>query len=161
MTRRTTALFAAVALVPVLALTGCSSDRSGDSAGSAASGGKPRLEISGAFMPQPATDMAGGFLTITNGSGTADKLLSVTSSLSDDVTIHETKNQKMREVKSFDIPANGELKLERGGNHIMFMELKKQPKQGEKIDIELHFEKADPIAVELPVEAATHNPKQH
>ncbi|GGW02447.1 copper chaperone PCu(A)C [Streptomyces narbonensis] len=150
MNRRTTALTAAVALAASLALTGCSSD-----------GDKPELKVSGAFMPQPVMDMAGGFLTITNGSGTADKLTSVTSPISDDVTIHETKNQKMLEVKSFDIPANGELKLERGGNHIMFMELKKKPKQGEKVSIELHFEKSDPIKVDLPVEAANHNPRQH
>ncbi|MEU3691952.1 copper chaperone PCu(A)C [Streptomyces narbonensis] len=150
MNRRTTALTAAVALAASLALTGCSSD-----------GDKPELKVSGAFMPQPVMDMAGGFLTITNGSGTADKLTSVTSPISDDVTIHETKDQKMVEVKSFDIPANGELKLERGGNHIMFMELKKKPKQGEKVSIELHFEKSDPIKVDVPVEAANHNPRQH
>lgn len=149
MNRRTTALSAAVALAAALALTGCSSDS------------KPELKVSGAFMPQPVMDMAGGFLTITNSSGTADKLTSVTSDISDDVTIHETKNQKMQQVTSFDIPANGELKLERGGSHIMFMELKKQPKQGEKVDIELHFEKSDPIKVTLPVEAPNHNPKQH
>ncbi|MFD3659893.1 copper chaperone PCu(A)C [Streptomyces sp. NPDC058659] len=150
MNRRTTALSAAVALAAALALTGCSSD-----------GDKPELKVSGAFMPQPVMDMAGGFLTITNDGGTADKLTSVTSSLSDDVTIHEAKDQKMVEVKSFDIPANGELKLERGGNHIMFMELKKKPKQGEKVSLELHFEKSDPIKVDVPVEAANHNPQQH
>ncbi|MFC9795228.1 copper chaperone PCu(A)C [Streptomyces sp. NPDC127584] len=155
MNRRTTALSAAVALSAALALTGCSS--SSDAAGD----GKPALKVSGAFMPQPVMDMAGGFLTITNDSGTADKLTSVTSGISDDVTIHETKDQKMQEVKSFDIPANGELQLARGGNHIMFMELKKQPKQGEKVGIELHFEKSDPIKVDLPVEAANHNPQQH
>ncbi|MFE7549129.1 copper chaperone PCu(A)C [Streptomyces gardneri] len=150
MNRRTTALTAAVALAASLALTGCSSD-----------GDKPELKVSGAFMPQPVMDMAGGFLTITNGSGAADKLTSVTSPLSDDITIHESKDQKMRQVKSFDIPANGELKLERGGNHIMFMELKKKPKQGDKVSIELHFEKSDPIKVDVPVEAANHNPQQH
>ncbi|MFE1906662.1 copper chaperone PCu(A)C [Streptomyces gardneri] len=150
MNRRTTALTAAVALAASLALTGCSSD-----------GDKPELKVSGAFMPQPVMDMAGGFLTITNGSGAADKLTSVTSPLSDDITIHESKDQKMRQVTSFDIPANGELKLERGGNHIMFMELKTKPKQGEKVSIELHFEKSDPIKVDVPVEAANHNPQQH
>lgn len=67
----------------------------------------------------------------------------------------------MLKVESFDIPANGTLSLERGGNHIMFMELKKKPKQGEKVSIELHFEKSDPIKVDLPVEAANHNPQQH
>ncbi|MER7516920.1 copper chaperone PCu(A)C [Streptomyces sp. NPDC126499] len=150
MTRRTTALSAAVALAAALALTGCSSEDGG-----------PELKVTGAFMPQPVMDMAGGFLTITNSGDTADKLTSVTSGISDDVQIHETKNQKMRKVESFDIPANGELKLERGGNHIMFMELKQKPKQGEKVSIELHFEKSDPIKVELPVEAPNHNPKQH
>ncbi|GAA2791261.1 copper chaperone PCu(A)C [Streptomyces showdoensis] len=151
MNRRTTALSAAVALTAALVLTGCSS----------ADADAPALKVSGAFMPQPVMDMAGGFLTITNGGDVADKLTSVTSGLSDDVTMHETKNQKMQEVKAFDIPANGELKLERGGNHIMFMELKKQPKQGEKVSIELHFEKSGPIKVDLPVEAPNHNPKQH
>ncbi|MFD8641501.1 copper chaperone PCu(A)C [Streptomyces zaomyceticus] len=158
MNRRTTTLSASVALAAALALTGCSS--SSDSSDGAADG-KPKLEVSGAYMPQPVMDMAGGFLTIKNAGGTADKLTSVTSPLSDDVTIHETKNQKMLEVKSFDIPANGTLSLERGGNHIMFMELKKKPKQGEKVSIELHFEKSDPIKVDLPVEAANHNPQQH
>ncbi|MEU1228162.1 copper chaperone PCu(A)C [Streptomyces sp. NPDC005828] len=150
MTRRTTALSAAVALAAALALTGCSSSDS-----------KPDLEVSGAYMPQPVMDMAGGFLTIKNGSDTADKLTSVTSPISDDVTIHESKNQKMQEVKSFDIPANGELKLERGGSHIMFMELKKTPKQGDTVSIELHFEKSGPIKVDVPVEAANHDPQQH
>ncbi|MFJ3905108.1 copper chaperone PCu(A)C [Streptomyces sp. NPDC090025] len=159
MNRRTTTLSAAVALAAALALTGCSSADS-DAAGSGAEQG-PALKVSGAFMPQPVMDMAGGFLTITNSGKSADKLTSVTSDISDDVTIHETKNQKMQEVKSFDIPANGELKLERGGNHIMFMELKKKPKQGEKVGIELHFEKSGPIKVEVPVEAPNHNPKQH
>ncbi|GHF93393.1 copper chaperone PCu(A)C [Streptomyces filamentosus] len=150
MTRRTTALSAAVALAAALALTGCSSD-----------GGKPELKVSGAYMPQPVMDMAGGFLTIENTGDTADRLTSVTSPLSDDVTMHETKNQKMQQVKAFDIPANGELKLARGGNHLMFMELKEKPKQGGKVSVQLHFEKADPITVELPVEAPNHNPQQH
>ncbi|MEU3395678.1 copper chaperone PCu(A)C [Streptomyces filamentosus] len=150
MTRRTTALSAAVALAAALALTGCSSD-----------GGKPELKVSGAYMPQPVMDMAGGFLTIENTGDTADRLTSVTSPLSDDVTMHETKNQKMQQVTGFDIPANGELKLARGGNHLMFMELKEKPKQGGKVSVQLHFEKADPITVELPVEAPNHNPQQH
>ncbi|MFE0640471.1 copper chaperone PCu(A)C [Streptomyces sp. NPDC058877] len=162
MNRRTTALSAAVALTAALALTGCSSFSSSEAAGDgSAKDGKPHLKVSGAFMPQPVMDMAGGFLTITNDGDTADKLTSVSSPLSDDVTIHETKDQKMREVQSFDIPANGELTLARGGNHIMFMELKEQPKQGEKVSIELHFEKSDPIKVDVPVEAANYNPQHH
>ncbi|MFJ5224314.1 copper chaperone PCu(A)C [Streptomyces sp. NPDC088400] len=140
----------AVGLAATLALTlaGCSSD-------------SPELKAEGGYMPQPVGDLAAGFLVVANHGGADDKLTSVTSGLSDDITIHQTENQKMREVKSFDIPAGGELDLERGGNHIMFMNLKQQPKQGQKVGIELHFEKTDPIKVELPVKATNYNPAQH
>ncbi|MFJ8694561.1 copper chaperone PCu(A)C [Streptomyces roseolilacinus] len=149
----TAALPAALALVAGLALGGCSSAGPAD--------GTPRPEVSGAFIPEPVNaDMAGGFLTVTNTGGAGDTLTSVTSDLSDDVQMHETKDRKMRQVESFDLPAHGELRLERGGSHLMFMELKRTVRQGDKVRIELHFEKSDPIEVEVPVEAKTHNPQR-
>lgn len=153
MTRRRTALgplAAAIALSAGLTLAGCSS------------GSEPELKVDNAFMPQPVGDaMAAGFLTVHNSGGAADKLTSATSDISDDVTIHASENQKMRAVNAFDVPADGELDLERGGNHIMFMKLKQHLKQGEKVTVELHFEKSDPIKVELPVKEPTYNPKKH
>ncbi|MFF3397146.1 copper chaperone PCu(A)C [Streptomyces sp. NPDC002659] len=146
---RRTSLAAVMALTAGLALAGCSSDS------------KPELKVSGGFMPQPVGDIAAGFLTVHNSGGGADRLTTVTSDISDDITIHESKNQSMQEVKAFDVPADGELDLERGGNHIMFMKLKQQPKQGEKVTVELRFEESDPIKVELPVKEPTYNPKKH
>ncbi|MEU3370722.1 copper chaperone PCu(A)C [Streptomyces sp. NPDC006711] len=156
MNRRTTrtarsAVAAVIALSAGLALAGCSESAEA----------KPKLQVSDAFMPLPTSDMAGGFLVVKNDGKTPDKLTKVTSDLSDDVTIHATKDQKMQEVKSFDIPAGGELDLERGGSHIMFMGLKKKPKQGDKVAVELHFEKAGTVKVDLPVKEATYNPKHH
>lgn len=145
---RRTAVAVGLALTTGLALTACSSDS------------VPRLEVTGAFMPQPVSDMAAGFLLVKNSGGTADRLTSVTNSLSDNVSIHETKNNTMRMVTSFEVPAGGELDLERGGNHIMFTELKQQPKRGETVSVELHFEKADPITVDIPVKETTYNPKK-
>ncbi|WP_030576146.1 copper chaperone PCu(A)C [Streptomyces anulatus] len=145
---RRPALAGFLALTLGLTSAGCSSES------------EPELKVVDAFMPQPVSDMAAGFLVVQNSGGAADRLTSVTSPLSDDVTIHETKNQKMREVSSFEVPANGELELERGGNHIMFMKLKQKPKQGEKVSVELHFEKADPIKVDLSVKETAHNPKK-
>ncbi|GFH38707.1 copper chaperone PCu(A)C [Streptomyces pacificus] len=146
MNRRTTsALAAALALAAGLGLAGCSASA-------------PELKVDGAFMPQPVGDMAGGFLTVVNTGGTADRLTSVTSSLSDDVELHESKDGKMRQVTSLAVPADGELKLARGGDHLMFLDIKKQPKQGEEVDVELHFEKSEPISVRLPVKERTHNP---
>jgi copper(I)-binding protein len=144
----------AIGLAAGAALTGCSADSS------ASTGGTPLLKVSGAFMPQPVGDLAAAFLIVTNQGGAADKLTSVTSALSDNISIHKTENQRMQEVKSFSIPAGGKLDLERGGSHIMFMNVKQPLKQGQKVDVELHFEKADPIKVELPVKETTYNPAQ-
>ncbi|WP_455353025.1 copper chaperone PCu(A)C [Streptomyces sp. SYSU K217416] len=147
MNRRST-LAVAIALSASLALAGCSAE--------------PELTVSGAFMPEPVTgSMAAGFLTVTNSGGAADELTSVTSDIAGEVQIHETKNQKMQQVKSLDVPADGELNLERGGNHLMFMNLKQKPEQGEKVSVELHFEKAGPVRVDLPVKETTHNPTKH
>ncbi|MFJ3517451.1 MULTISPECIES: copper chaperone PCu(A)C [unclassified Streptomyces] len=147
MTGRTTRTLAvALSLTAALAISGCSGDA------------EPKMAVSGAFMPQPVNDkMAGGFMVIKNGSETADKLTGITSSLSDDLQIHETKDQKMQQVQSMDVPANGELRLERGGNHIMFMGLKSTPKIGDKVTVELRFEKAGPVKVELDVKDRTYN----
>ncbi|WP_371616780.1 copper chaperone PCu(A)C [Streptomyces sp. NBC_00454] len=155
-TRTTRTLAAALSLTAALAISGCSSDAK-DSAGSADSGAKPKLTVSGGYMPEPVNDkMAGAFMVIKNDSKTADKLTGITSPLSDDLQIHETKDQKMQQVQSMDVPANGELKLERGGNHVMFMGLKNTPKVGDKVTVELRFEKADPIEVELDVKERTY-----
>lgn len=143
----------ALALTAGLALAGCS-DASADKASD-----KPELKVTGAFMPEPAMDtMASGFFTVTNKGG-ADKLTSVTSSLARKVTLHSTKGNAMKEQKSFDVPANGELDFARGANHLMFEELEHKPKQGDEVAVTLHFEKSDPIDVEVPVKAATYNPK--
>ncbi|WP_329021129.1 copper chaperone PCu(A)C [Streptomyces sp. NBC_00690] len=144
------AVAGAIALGTAVALTGCSSAPE-----------EPELKVDGAFMPQPVNDMAAGFLTVHNSGSAADELTAVTSALSDNVTIHESKGQKMRQLRSVAVPADGELNLERGGSHIMFMQLKEQPKKGQTVAIKLHFEKSDPITVELPVKEPTYNPAKH
>jgi periplasmic copper chaperone A len=145
---RRTVLTGALALAAGSALAACSSDSA------------PRLEVTGAFMPQPVSDMAAGFLLVKNSGDATDRLTSVTSALSDHVSIHETQNRTMRMVSSLEVPAGGELDLGRGGNHIMFTDLKKQPRQGETVSVKLHFEKADPITVGIPVKETTYNPKK-
>lgn len=147
MNRRTT-LAAALTLTTGLVLAGC-----GDSA--------PKLKVADPYMPQPVTQgMAGAYFTVKNGGGTADKLTSVTSELSKDITLHKTVGSKMEQVNSLPVPADGELVLGRGGNHVMFMGLKKKPAEGDTITVELHFATAKPIKVEVPVKAATYAPKR-
>ncbi|MCI3240848.1 copper chaperone PCu(A)C [Streptomyces spinosisporus] len=145
-------LVAPAALIAgALALTACGG--SGDSGDA-----KPELSVSSSYMPQPVSDMAAGFVTITNDGGAKDELTSVTSDAAGSVTVHRTVGQSMEEVKSLDIPAHGRLVFQSGGNHLMFENLKQKPKQGQKVSVELHFAESGPIRVEMPVKSATYNP---
>ncbi|MGX1271054.1 copper chaperone PCu(A)C [Streptomyces phaeoluteigriseus] len=145
---RRSAAACAAALAGALALAGCGS---GDSAA--------ELSVSAAYMPQPVSDsMAAGFLTITNKGGTKDALTSVTSDVAGSVTVHETVGGAMREVDSLEVPAGGRLQLASGGSHLMFEKLKRKPRQGEKVTLELHFADSGTVEVEMPVESATYTP---
>lgn len=150
MTGRRAVAAAALALMVPLALAGCASGPAG-----------PELTVSGAFVPQPVTaDLAGGYLTVTNTGDAADDLTSVTSDLSDDITLNQAAGDEMRQVTSFEIPAHGTLELKRGGSHLMFMRLSRKPVEGDRVSVKLHFAKTDAIALNVPVEALTFNPKQ-
>ncbi|MBX9397941.1 copper chaperone PCu(A)C [Streptomyces sp. TRM72054] len=150
---RRTAVTAAL-LTGALALAGCGSDSAADSKADA----KAELSVSAAYMPQPVSDsMAAGFLTIANKGGTADELTSVTSDIGE-VTVHETVDSAMQEVKELPVPAHGELVLKSGGSHLMFEKLKRKPKQGETVSVELHFAQSDPVTVKMPVKSVTYTP---
>jgi copper(I)-binding protein len=111
-------------------------------------------------MPQPVSDeMAAGFFTVTNKGGAADELTSVTSDVAGQVTVHETAGGAMQEVKALKVPAHGELVLKSGGNHLMFEQLKRKPKEGQTVAVELHFAHSGPVKVEMPVKSATYTPK--
>lgn len=98
----------------------------------------------------------GGFLKLDN-RGQDDKLLSITSSVSETVEIHtmETKDNimRMRRVDGVDIPAGKVVEMKPGGYHIMFMKLKAPLKQGESFPATLKFQKAGDVKVEFKVEA--------
>jgi copper(I)-binding protein len=143
-----------------LALAGCGGSDSGSDSASGSAGGKAELSVGSAYMPQPVSDeMAAGFFTVTNEGGAADELTSVTSDVAGQVTVHETVGGAMREVKGLKVPAHGELVLKSGGNHLMFEQLKRKPKEGQTVSVELRFADSGPVKVEMPVKPATYTPK--
>jgi copper(I)-binding protein len=146
---------AALVIAGALTLAGCGGSDSDSGSGS----GKAELSVGSAYMPQPVSDeMAAGFLTVTNKGGAADELTSVTSDVAGQVTVHETVGSAMQEVKSLKVPAHGELVLKSGGNHLMFEQLKRKPKEGQTVSVELHFARSGPVEVEMPVKSATYRP---
>ncbi|MGW3956604.1 copper chaperone PCu(A)C [Streptomyces sp. NPDC004752] len=151
----------AAALAAALALAGCggSDDSPGHAKGDSKDGSKANLSVGSSYMPQPVSaDMAAGFLTIVNKGGTKDELTSVSSDVADRVTLHSTTGGSMRDVTSFAVPAHGQLVFKSGGNHLMFENLKRRPKQGDTITLRLSFASSGPLTVEMPVKSATYNP---
>ncbi|WP_144377156.1 copper chaperone PCu(A)C [Mesorhizobium amorphae] len=106
----------------------------------------------------PGAKVAGGYLTIKNSGGEADRLVSIASDVSQKAEVHEMAVKDgvmtMRKVDGgLEVPANGKAELAPGGYHLMFIGLNRQPKQGEKFAATLTFEKAGPVTVEFDVEA--------
>lgn len=106
--------------------------------------------------PTPAgVDVAAGYLTITNGTGGNDRLLSATSPRAERVEVHEMAMagavMQMRAVAQLEIPAAQDVQLAPGGMHLMFYGVHEPFVEGQEIPVQLHFETAGTIDVALPV----------
>ncbi|RUU28182.1 copper chaperone PCu(A)C [Mesorhizobium sp. M6A.T.Ce.TU.016.01.1.1] len=105
----------------------------------------------------PGAKVAGGYFTVTNTGSSPDRLLSISSEISAKAELHEMGVSDgvmtMRPVTGgLEIPAGGKVALAPGGYHLMFVGLKRQPKQGEAFPATLTFEKAGAVTVDFAVE---------
>lgn len=89
------------------------------------------------------------------------KLISISTPVASSVEIHtmEMDNDvmKMREIKSLDLPRGKTIELKPGSYHIMMMGLKRAIKEGEIINLSLHFEGKDKKQQTLEVQAKAKN----
>lgn len=105
----------------------------------------------------PVAPVAGGYLTLTNDGDMADRLVSISSPLSERVEIHESTVSdgiaSMRPVQNgIEIAAGETVELQPGGTHIMFLKPSGPLKEGERFAAELTFEQAGTIEVEFVVQ---------
>ncbi len=105
------------------------------------------------------TNVTAAYLTIKS-SGASDTLVSASSPIAGMVQLHEVVTEgassKMQEkAGGFPVPANGMVELKPGGYHIMLMDLKQQPKEGESVQLTLKFEKAGDVTITAPVKVAS------
>lgn len=103
----------------------------------------------------PGAKVGAGFMQLRN-AGAADRVVGASSPVAGRVEMHVTMRDgevmKMREVKSFEVPAGGTFELKPGGAHLMLMDLKQALKKGEKVPLTLKLEKGGELKVELTVE---------
>jgi periplasmic copper chaperone A len=110
-----------------------------------------------------------GYLTIKNDGDTDDRLVSVTAEIAGTTEVHQMSMadgvMKMRRLtEGLTVPAHGSVVLDANSYHLMFIDLKRQPKAGEQFNGTLTFEKAGTIDVTFDVEgvgATSPQPTEH
>lgn len=105
----------------------------------------------------PGAKVGGGYLTVVNGGGDDDRLVSATSPAAGRVEIHEMAVTDgvmvMRPLpEGLPVPAGETVALAPGGLHLMLIDLAAPLVEGERVPVELTFERAGTIAVELAVD---------
>lgn len=112
--------------------------------------------------------MAGAaFMKIHNHGDADDRLIDVQSDVAARTELHthiEDENGVMRMVhveEGMDIPAGGDILMQRGGKHVMFMGLNDAFEQDETLTITLVFENAGEVVVEVPVDQTREDMMDH
>lgn len=110
--------------------------------------------VKGAFSRASAfaTAKAGVvYMTFTNNSSKADRLLSISTAASETAQVHESTEKDgvatMKPIEALEIPAGATVELKPGGMHIMLSGLTAPLKKGDMIMLELKFEQAGTVAV--------------
>lgn len=120
--------------------------------------GALRIEQPWSRATPKGAPVAGGYLKVTNTGATPDRLVGGSFALANKAEVHEMKMQdgvmKMAELPNgLEIPAHGTVQLSPGGYHLMFMGLKDQVTEGQRIAGSLTFEKAGTVNVDFQVRA--------
>lgn len=103
-----------------------------------------------------AAPQCGGFFTVTNKGGTADRLVSASSRLAERIEIHAIKvvggDIKMRPLPDgLRIPPETTLTLKPRGYHLLMLGLKEPLAKGKSLPVTLVFDEAGSVEIELVV----------
>jgi copper(I)-binding protein len=110
-----------------------------------------------AITALPGARSGAAFMVIHNHGGPDDRLLAAISPAAERVEIHthvmEDGIARMVEVEEpVLLPADGEIVMERGGLHVMFLGLADTWEDGDIVPVTLMFEVAGEVAIEVPVD---------
>ncbi len=138
---------AVVLLAAVLWLTAC-----GGSSGTASAITVSDAWVNGSIMSgMPSA----AYFVVQNNGAAEDKLLSVEGDIAKTIQMHETKDSggmmSMSPVANVPIPAGGKVEFKPGGYHVMLMDLTRELKTGDKVQLTLNFEKAGKVPVTADV----------
>ncbi len=125
---------------------------------------KDKVNIQNAWLRLSGEGMnTAMFFDAVNNSDQPDTLYKVESDLAEMVQMHETFKKDdmmgMREVQNVVVDPHSTFKFKPGAHHIMFINLKKDLKEGEKSDVTFYFKNSGKIKISVPVKKMIMNKK--
>lgn len=95
------------------------------------------------------TNTSAAYLTLVNTGAEADRLVGAATDAAAAVELHTDEVRKhvvrMQPLRSIEVPANGEVRLEPGGYHLMLLNVTRDLQPGETIALTLTFEKTGKV----------------
>ena len=102
----------------------------------------------------PTASSAAVYFTISN-TGTADRIIAISTPAAKQAMIHESKIvddiATMAMLDAIEMPSGGTITMSQGGLHVMLTGLKAPLLEGESLKLDVTFEKAGVLKIEVPI----------
>lgn len=123
------------------------------------------VQLVSAWIPEPpSVSRNAAAYVIVLGGGQDDLLLGASSPVAEVAEMHESSMtggiMRMRPVASLPVPARQRIEFSPGGLHLMLINLRQPLRMGEKVPLELRFEKAGRLKVEAEVRSLPPTPAE-
>ena len=125
------------------------------------------LQIAHAYAPVSigAGKTGAVYFVIVNPTETPDRLISAKTPAARKAEVHNHLMQdgimKMRKVDGLEIAAGSSVMFKPGGYHLMLFGLEEPLKLGDSIEVELMFEKAGAMTLQVPIKPLGEKMKDH
>ena len=115
-------------------------------------------------MP-PGQPVTAAFMQLHNDGAEPVLLLGATSDSSEGVEIHAHRHNagmmSMEKVNSVSLPAGADFVFKPGGYHLMLINLTRPLKEGDSVRLQLQFDHADTVTIDVPVKNIMREHEHH
>ena len=117
--------------------------------------GKPTVSQVWTRAMPPSAPTGAVYFVLNNPGDQPDRLLSIRTPRADKAELHSNVHKgdvmRMERIDSVELPGQGAVTFQPGGNHVMLFGLSKPLVAGEHFPLTLNFEKAGDVTVEVPI----------
>lgn len=113
-------------------------------------------------VPMPGRNVTVAFFTLKNRTDSERKLVGVSSPIAARAELHSHRHEdgmmRMRKEAQVAIPAQGELKFQPGGYHVMLFELRREPQTGDQVELVLTFDDNSQLVLDASTQSVFDRP---